>query len=286
MSKTMSRGPTRNKNYLGLMSIFFTLLVSAMFFYPQSAKAIGTPAGTVITNQASATYDDGTNTFTSFSGNVNTTVQSVFGILVTPNGSADGTTVATTQKQNAVPGTLVYYQYTVKNTGNANDSYKFDFAEDVSKTFTASSIKVYWDKDGNGSLSPGDAQLTTGFGGGASSIGPIAADGTEKVIVEVSVPSGATAGQFDPVNLSGQSVGDTTQNDTDNFNRTTVTTDAVITVVKSMSISTASPGDTITYTLDVKNTGLASATNIVVTDAIPTNTAFIIGSASGASVRL
>lgn len=284
MSKTMSRGPTRNKNYLGLMSIFFTLLVSAMFFYPQSAKAVGTPAGTVITNQASATYDDGTNTFTSFSGNVNTTVQSVFGILVTPNGSADGTTVATTQKQNAVPGTLVYYQYTVKNTGNANDNYKFDFSEHASKTFTASSIKVYWDKDGNGSLSPGDAQLTTGFGVGASSIGPIAADGTEKVIVEVSVPSGATAGQFDPVNLSGQSVGDVLQNDTDNYNRTTVTTDAVITVVKSMSVSTASPGDTITYTLDVKNTGLASATNIVVTDAIPPNTAFIIGTASGATV--
>lgn len=269
MSKTMSRGPTRNKNYLSLMSIFFTLLVSAMFFYPQSVKAAGTPANTVITNQASATYDDGTNSFTSYSGNVNTTVQAVYDILVTPDGSEDGTTI-TTQKYPAVPGTLVYYQYTVKNTGNANDNYTFTSSEGT-HTFTASSIKLYWDKDGNGSLSPGDVQLTEGV----SAIGPIPSDGTEKVIVEVSVPSSATAGQFDPVNLKGKSVGDTSKTDENNFNITTVTTDAVITVTKSMSVSTASPGDTITYTLDVKNTGLAPATAISLTDAIPTNTAFV-----------
>lgn len=278
MSKTMSRGPTRNKNYLGLMSIFFTLLISAMFFYPQSAKAVGTPATTVITNQASADYNDGVNNYTSFSGSVNTTVQAVYGILVTPDGTADGTGV-TTLKQNAVPGTLVYYQYTVKNTGNAPDDYKFDVAEDLSKTFSATSIKVYWNKSGNIALQSGDPQLTPlGFGGAASAITAIPADGTEKVVVVVEVPSTATSGQFDPVNLLGQSVGDTTQNDTNNFNRTTVTTDSVITVTKSMSVSTASPGDTITYTLDVKNTGLAPATAIDITDAIPANTAFVSAS--------
>lgn len=273
MSKTMSRGPTRNKNYLSLMSIFFTLLISAMFFYPQSSKAVGTPAGITITNQASATYDDGVNTFTSYSGNVNTTVQSVFGILITPDGTADGT-LATTQKQSAVPNTIVYYPYTLKNTGNTNDNYTFTTAEDPTKTFTASSVKIFWDKNGNGP-DPGDQEILPN----TTQVGPILPDAIANVYIAVLVPIGVTLGQFDPVNLLGKSVGDITQIDTNNFSLTTVTTDAVITVNKSMNVSTASPGDTIIYTLNVKNTGLAPATAINITDAIPANTAFVNNSA-------
>jgi len=53
---------------------------------------------------------------------------------------------------------------------------------------------------------------------------------------------------------------------------------------KSVSSSTAPRGATITYTLDVANSGRGSATNVVLTDVLPANLAYVAGSASGGGV--
>ena len=54
-----------------------------------------------------------------------------------------------------------------------------------------------------------------------------------------------------------------------------------ITLSKSADVTTAEPGDTITYTLTYGNTGPGDATNLVITDTIPTNTTLVPGSISG-----
>ena len=54
-----------------------------------------------------------------------------------------------------------------------------------------------------------------------------------------------------------------------------------ITLSKSADVTTAIPGDTITYTLTYGNTGSGDATNLVITDTIPANTTLVPGSISG-----
>ncbi len=88
--------------------------------YQQDAKAAGVAAGTVIGNQATASYkDQNNNTYNSTSNLVNTIVAEVYGVMLTP----DGTIAAPGQSQTATPGTIVYYPYTLTNTGNTADNY-------------------------------------------------------------------------------------------------------------------------------------------------------------------
>ena len=54
-----------------------------------------------------------------------------------------------------------------------------------------------------------------------------------------------------------------------------------ITLSKSADVTTAIPGDTITYTLTYGNTGPGDATDLVITDTIPANTTLVPGSISG-----
>ncbi|MFC4639126.1 beta strand repeat-containing protein [Deinococcus hohokamensis] len=51
-----------------------------------------------------------------------------------------------------------------------------------------------------------------------------------------------------------------------------------ITVAKTASVTNAKPGDTITYTITVTNSGTAAATGVKLTDAIPANTTYVAGS--------
>ncbi len=54
---------------------------------------------------------------------------------------------------------------------------------------------------------------------------------------------------------------------------------AGLSIDKTVDVSSASPGDVVTYTLKVKNTGPGVADNVVVTDALPSGTTFLSASA-------
>ncbi len=63
---------------------------------------------------------------------------------------------------------------------------------------------------------------------------------------------------------------------------TTVTTGVVLTSsTKSATPGQASPGDTLTFTIHVKNSGSVAATGVVVTDAPPAGTSYVPGSIAG-----
>ncbi|HJZ80746.1 MAG TPA: hypothetical protein VKD91_10385, partial [Pyrinomonadaceae bacterium] len=76
-----------------------------------------TPGGTTISNQASATYSDGTNSYSTVSNTVTVTVSNVSGLAITPDAGSNPTVVA--------GQTGVLYNFTVTNTGNFTDQVRF-----------------------------------------------------------------------------------------------------------------------------------------------------------------
>src|ERR1700704_2968448 len=76
-----------------------------------------TPGGTTISNQASATYSDGTNSYSTVSNTVTVTVSNVSGLTITPDAGSNPTVVA--------GQTAVIYNFTVTNTGNFTDQVRF-----------------------------------------------------------------------------------------------------------------------------------------------------------------
>src|SRR4030067_590406 len=94
-----------------------------------------TPAGTNITNQATARWTDvNNNPYTQLSNATTVTVTSVYGVLLTNPGDKTG-----------VPLDNVSYGYRIENTGNATDNYALSA---VSVPAWATSIYVDTNQDG------------------------------------------------------------------------------------------------------------------------------------------
>lgn len=264
-----------------LTSLLTALLLVTPFSFvgvQKEAKAAGTPSGTVIGNQATATYEDTqNNSYTSTSNLVTTTVTSVYGFTITPN----GTEASPGQQQNATPGGIVYYPYTLTNNGNATDS--FTISSVVGGTTTAglvagvnSSRQVYLDVNGNGIVDVGDTLVPNG-----GSVNNVPADGEVKLIVRYQVPGTAGSGDVINVDLQGTSVGNNSLTDVDNYNRTTVVNDAVISIAKNVDLANVDPNGDLTYTFTITNTGNQTANNVEFIDQIPANTDFVTTSQSG-----
>src|SRR5260370_28420197 len=110
-----------------------------------AAEATPPPAGTSISNQASATYTDASGVSHTITSNVvQTTVQQVASLTVTQNGA-----------QNATAGSVTYYPHTVTNTGNCSDTFNLTTAN--SGGLTISTVQIY---PHNGSGQPAGAPIT------------------------------------------------------------------------------------------------------------------------------
>ena len=91
---------------------FITMIALAAFFLlPAFVMAQNTAGGTIISNQASAVYQDGAATsYSTVSNIVTVTVANVSGLAITP----DDTSIST-----VVPGqTAVQFPFTITNTSN------------------------------------------------------------------------------------------------------------------------------------------------------------------------
>src|SRR6185436_1066613 len=95
------------------------LLVLTLSLSSLPAKA-QTAGGTIISNQASATYSDGSGgSYATVSNTVTVTVANVSGLTITPDLSPDLSNVAPGQ-------TTVLYHFVVTNTGNFTDQVTFE----------------------------------------------------------------------------------------------------------------------------------------------------------------
>jgi hypothetical protein len=101
-------------------SLFLTGALAGFAVFGGVASAAETPAGTVIQNTATITYQDinGTN-YNNASNTVSTTVQNAPSLTVATNGAGSGGTGA----QTIAPGQIVADTYTLTNTGNNTGTF-------------------------------------------------------------------------------------------------------------------------------------------------------------------
>ena len=264
-----------------------------------SGRAIAqTPGGTVISNQASATYSDGTNTYDTVSNTVTVTVSNVSGLAITPDGGSNPAVVA--------GQTGVQFNFLVTNTGNFSDQVHFvPGSAHLSGTAAATITQVYIDADNSNSFNAGDTDLT----GATADSAAVAQNGSFNVIVEVSVDAGASAGQTVQVLLGDAGGGSPYDNQASDGSLNEVRTvsaasvngqreargDITVSVENDarLALTLIAPpgpvalGGDINYAVELQNTGARSATGVSLTGGsgsfvyiivpIPLNTALKAG---------
>lgn len=229
----------------------------AIFLLLQSASvglARGTAAGTRIVASARVSYVTGTGDSTTVASNETVlVVAQVAAVDLEP------------QRSTATdPGTTVLFSHTLTNLGNGPDSLA------VSATSaTGWSLTLYRDGDGDGTLDPGDAELTGPL--------PLAADESAHLLVAVQVPPGdAVEGRSDSVSVRAVSshdgsVSDHVVDDVD------VRDLLDVTLEKSVDRTTATSGELLTYTIRYRALGETSATGLVIVDPIPAGSSYVPG---------
>lgn len=242
-----------------------TLLAVVALVATPNAWALGTPEGTVISNQATVDFEDvNGNAIQVLSNTVTTTVSAVEGVEITPPTAA----------QNADPSDLVCYAHLLTNTGNDTD--RIDVNSSSTQGWAAT---VYQDVNSDGYWDAGDSALVDTDANGSVDTGDLADDGTMEVVVCFTVPAGTTDGTVDVTTVTVSSANDPTV--TDASVDTTTIQAPTLSVVKSVSPTTDQPpGATLTYTVVITNNGTGAAQSVVLTDPIPANTTYVAGSAS------
>ena len=246
-------------NQTNLFKTATSLLVGAALTF--AAFAAAPPADTQIGNSATATYTDSTNTErTTTSNTVITVVQQVSSFALTAD-----------QAKFAAPGGQVYYPHTIVNTGNGSDTFTLAVANNGGDDFDLSNLALYDDVNGDGL--PDNATPI-------SSSGAVVAGATFKFVAVGIVPGAAASSQTSSIAVTASGTATATpaplQTNTDT---TTVTTNAVVSVTKAVNSSSGGPGSgPYKFTLSYTNTGNSTATNVTVTDVIPSGMTYVANS--------
>lgn len=223
--------------------------------------AAGTPAGTEITNRASATYIDPSDPLgkvqTIPSNELVTTVDPVYLFEITPNGTAPS---APGQTQTALPDGLVVFTYTITNLGNISDTIALVPGQDTSDAYNLEGLKFYLDNNDNGIFDPAvDPEI--------SSL-ELDRDVPGTTIFAVgTVPLSAVPGTSANINVTGTSQNGA-QPDDDNWARVTVEGTAPIFGANigngnknpagppsETPVNFTTPGTPVSYPLELTNTG-------------------------------
>lgn len=263
------------------------------FAFDGAAWAAGTPAGSVVRNTATATYDQPSGGVATVTSNeVSLTVDEILGVTVA---SGDPGDVSVT------PGaTAQILRYTLTNIGNGSEKFALlARANAGGDDFDPSTAEIILDTNGNGAY---DAGVDTLYVAGTNDP-QLAPDASQTVFVRSTIPAGATDGQRARVDLvataltgsgtpgtvfigQGQGGGNAIVGTTggtaedDGYYRVQ---QASIGFVKSAVVldpfgqTSAMPGAFITYTLAVTISGSGSIANLRIADTIPAGTTYRAG---------
>ena len=241
------------------------------------AQAAAPLAGEEIKNLATVSYEDE-------NGNKYTAQSNEAIITVAPQYRA---TLENDKELIAAPGQTVYFPHTLENIGNIEDTYALTtVATDNAGANVNGSVKIFKDINSNGQPDAGEPEITALT---------LAAGKTGSIVIAYSIPASAVDGNFANIVLTAKSnstgaivedigtnqdneaTGETTDangniipsgdNEATNNDKVTVGSGPILVLNKESVIDKANR--TITYTLTVKNTGSAAATNVDILDALP-----------------
>jgi uncharacterized repeat protein (TIGR01451 family) len=260
---------------------------------PGPAWAGGTPAGSIVRNTATATYDSPSGGETTVTSNeVALTVDEILGATVV---SGDPGDVPVT------PGsTAQILRYTLTNVGNGSEAFSLLARSNAGgDDFDPSLAEIVLDSNGNGAY---DAGVDTLYVAGSND--PVLApDAAQTIFVRSTIPAGVTDGQRARVDLvataatgsgapgtlfAGQGqgggnaivgMGGGTAED-DGWYRVSQASIAFVksaTVLDPFGQTSAMPGAFITYTLAVTVSGSGSIANLRLADTIPAGTSYRAG---------
>lgn len=264
-----------------------TFAALAAVLVAASANAEGVDAGTLIENTASASYTTGGDPVTVDSNTVTITVDELLNVVI-ENQDAGPVPIASGQ---------AVLTYEITNTGNGPEAFNLTADPIVGgNDFNADVVGIAYDTNGDGVYEEGvDTLLPVG-----SPTPLVDADSTLTVFVIVEAPDAAD-GETAQVNLLAEAVTGTgtpgtvftgqgenggnavvgnTNADAD-VNGTLIATLATLELLKSATIvdpfggSEAVPGAIITFTITATTAGSGSLSDVVVSDAIPTGTAYV-----------
>jgi len=218
-----------------------------------------TPAGTIIKNQASASYRDSNGVLRTATSNlVETLIQQVASLELFQ-----------TQSRIAAAGQQVFFPHTLTNTGNGADSYSLAISNNSGDSFDYTGLAIYDDSNQDGqpdsfnaiATSPGLGQLQQWH-----------------FVVAASIPAGAASGDTGVLSVSAQSQFSVAESAT-NQDTATISAEGVIEVSKLLSATNGtSPGGSHTVTMSYRNTGSAAATNVTLIDVLPSGMTYVAAS--------
>src|SRR5438128_2196123 len=135
-----------------IRALMHAIALTAMAFAPFATSMAQTAGGTTISNQATATYSDGTNNYSTLSNTVTVTVSNVAGLAITPDAGSNPTVVA--------GQTGVLYNFTVSNTGNFTDQVRFLASGASVRVVGPGTItQAVIDVDNSGTINSGDTDI-------------------------------------------------------------------------------------------------------------------------------
>ena len=233
----------------------------------RSVYGAGTPAGTIISSRAVATY-------TTASGANADTVYSSFAVFAVKQGGAVNVLPSSLAKTSG-DNVNTDYSLTILNSGNGTDKFALTYASSHGWQ-----VLLYHDLNGNGILDGADSSA-----GVIAATDSVKADSSFKIIARVVVPNNeALNGQIDSSTVTASSQFDATKN-AHSLLQTSVQA-AVITANSSLTVDNASPNPPgpITFTLSITNSGQSAAANVVVADAFDPRFSYVSSTNGGIHV--
>lgn len=225
---------------------------------PWSVHGAGTPAGTVIAHQASATYSSPgwSSAVTVYSNTVNVIVAQVAVVNVTPPASEGESHVDAS----------VDFPVTITNSGNGTDR----FTVRPTSALGLPSV-IFWDMNGDGVLSSEEIAA-----GPLAETRALPVDSSVRCIVRINVPPAvALIGQTDQLVLTVASVFDNTVSA--QGQRSTRIIGPAMQVIKGVNTPLAHAGDRVTYSIAYRNSGTSEAASITVVDVLDPRLRFVGG---------
>ncbi|MDJ0757776.1 MAG: hypothetical protein QNJ19_00170 [Woeseiaceae bacterium] len=257
------------------------------------ALAEGTPAGTVIENTATLSFELDGNPATITSNTTSITVVELIDLAVT---------LQSPQTLVSAGDTNQALLFSVVNTGNGTETFQLAINSTVSGDDfdpVPSTVSIYFDSDGSGDFTAGDIPYVPGDNDPVLApdasvailiLNDIPADrlngdvGFSELIVSSATGSGSPGDDFAGQGDGGVTAVLGTSGGIDTVRGEYLVSDVQVSIQKSQTVSDPFggnepvPGATITYTIEVSVTGSGTAVGGIVEDVIPTFTTYVPGS--------